>query len=194
MPTQGEVTQLLNAVQSGRPGAWNKLFEAVYSHLRRLAEAQIAREPKGKTLQPTAIIHETYLRLIGTGNISFQDRQHFYSVAAKAMRHILVDDARKKGRRKRGGGIDMPRKRVPLDECVDHLADQSEQSSVLLAVDEAVQRLESSDPELAELVHLRFFAGLGVDAAADVLGISPRTVDNRWRLAKAWLHREISGE
>ncbi len=267
------VTLLLDAVGRGEAAARHRLFEAVYHELRRMAERQMAREAPGHTLQPTALVHEAYLRLFGAsaeplphgrgsethgpnplpqgeehcgtavsavddtggtpvpqGGPHFENRRHFFAAAAEAMRRILVEGARKKGRKKRGGaatplGPPLPRgedggaapvsegkgdettpfgpplargeragRRVPLDECPDAEAACDYDADDLLALDEALGRLESQDGELAEVVRLRYFAGLNVEQTAELLGVATRTVEKRWSLARAWLRRALASE
>ncbi len=159
----------------------------VYVELRRLAEHQMAHVPAGDTLQPTALVHEAYLRLQKKGESPWESRAHFFNAAARAMRDILVEQARKHARIKRGGG----RRRVVLDEAeisVEHRADD------LIALDEALNGLEREDPQSAEVVMLRYFAGLTVPEAAEALSTSPSSVDRRWRFARAWLRRQIEAD
>ncbi|MBU0639974.1 MAG: sigma-70 family RNA polymerase sigma factor [Planctomycetes bacterium] len=179
------VTQLLDAAALGERAAVNNLWSAVYDELHRLAQAQLVQEGPGCALQPTALVDEAYLRLIGDGHVEWANRRHFFAAAAKAMRRILVDDARTRGRLRRGGS-------QPPDALPDELPGPTEDPAKLLAIDEAMQKLEQADPPRAELVMLRYFAGLSVDETAAALGVSARTVDTGWRFAKAWLHRELS--
>jgi RNA polymerase sigma factor (TIGR02999 family) len=179
------VTQLLDAAAQGDTAAVNELWSAVYDELHRLARAQLAPEGPDCSHQTTGLVNEAYLRMIGDGHVGWDSRRHFFAAAAKAMRRILVDDARSRGRLKRGGG------QTPgplLDEPPAH----EEDPAVMLAIDEALQKLEQADPPRAEIVMLRYFAGLSVDETAAALGVSARTVDTGWRFAKAWLHRELS--
>lgn len=181
----GELTQLLVAAGEGDESARKSLWELVYHELRRIARRQMASEAPGRTLQTTVLVHEAYLRLTGEESIQWANRRHFFAAAAEAMRRIRVDDARKRGRQKRGGG-QQPQ---PLEQD-PALVEQD--PAEIVAVDEALRKLEQSAPRQAEVVKLRYFAGLTVDETADALGVSPRTVDNDWRLARAWLHRELS--
>jgi RNA polymerase sigma factor (TIGR02999 family) len=181
-----DVTRILEAVGSGDAGALEKLLPVVYDELRRLAAANLAREAPGQTLQATALVHEAYLRLVGSREPRFETRGHFFTAAAEAMRRILVDRARNKGRQKRGGGA----RRLELNEL--DLASPPPDDD-LLALDEALGRLEQEDRPKAELVKLRFFAGLSVEQAAAALGISRATADRYWRFARAWLFHEICG-
>jgi len=159
-------------------------FAEVYAELRRLAAARLAAENPGQTLDATALVHEVYLRMAGPGSPGFANRAHFFAAAAEAMRRILVEAARRKARLKRGGR----RRRVPLDEA--HRAAESPDD--LLAVDEALTELEEHDPQAADLVKLRYFAGLSHREAADALGVGRRAADRLWLLARAWLLRRLS--
>lgn len=157
----------------------------VYDELRALAYRQMADEAGPRTLQPTALVHEAYLRLLAGGDGTFENRRHFFFAAARIMRQIRVDDARKRKRLKRGGGD----KAGGLKEDPAVFDDDPAE---ILAVDEALQRLEAIEPRKAEVVKLRYFAGLSIEECAETLGVSPRSVDNDWYYAKAWLHRELS--
>jgi RNA polymerase sigma factor (TIGR02999 family) len=182
-----EVTQILSAIEQGDPSAAGELLPLVYDELRRLAAVQLADEKPGQTLQPTALVHEAYVRLVGPDpDRNWGGRAHFFAAAAEAMRRILLDAARRKGRRKRGGGM----ARRSLDG-IDPAAPES--SDDLLALDEALGRLATDDPQAAELVRLRFYAGLPIPEIARVLGISPRTADRTWAYARAWLHQAVTG-
>jgi RNA polymerase sigma factor (TIGR02999 family) len=187
MPTPTHsVTRLLEEWRNGDREALDRLIPVVYDELRRLAARRLRRERPGHTLQTTALINEAYLRLVDAQGVRWQSRAHFFAVAANLMRRILVDHARKNGADKRGGsGI-----RLPLDEAV---AVGGERDVDLIAVDEALERLTSLDPQQARIVELRFFTGLSVEETAEALGVSPRTVNRDWGVAKAWLHRELSG-
>jgi len=159
------------------------LVPAVYAQLRELARQKMAQERDDHTLQTTALVHEAYLRLFGTGQVRFESRQHFFRAAAEAMRRILVEHARGRGRVKRGGR----RERVPLDLAAAATEMTSED---LLSLDDLIDRLEQKSPDAATVVRLRFYVGLSIDETADVLGVNPRTVDREWKYAKAWLYRE----
>jgi RNA polymerase sigma factor (TIGR02999 family) len=161
-----------------------ELLPALYAELRRLAAALAGRLPSGQTLQPTALVHEAYLRLVGDRDPGWNGRRHFFSAAARAMRDILVEQARRKGAHKHGGGA----RRVELTEGLAVIEPPTED---LLAVDEAIQRLQAERPQLAEIAMLRYFAGLSVDETAAVLGISPSTLAREWRFARAWLVRQL---
>ena len=181
----GEVTQLLDAVGRGDERAHDRLWELIYDELRTMAGRQMASEAKDRTLQPTALVHEAYFRLIGNQGIQWNGRRHFLSAAAKAMRRIRIDHARKRKSLKRGGG------RRPSDvECAQPGFDDN--PTQVLAIDEALNRLERKDPRKAQIVTLRFFAGLTIEETAEALDLSTRAVNNEWRLARAWLHRELS--
>jgi len=167
-----------------KPLAAEDLAERVYHELRRLAAAYMRRERPGQTLQPTALVHEVYLRLAGAGT-PWHDERHFVGIAARSMRQILVERARARGAQKRWAGLD----RVSLTESLVHAAAED---AMLPALDEALHRLEQIDPEQAKIIELRYFAGLGIEEAADALDISPATLKRRWSLARAWLFRELS--
>jgi RNA polymerase sigma factor (TIGR02999 family) len=182
-----QVTQLLEAIANGDPTAASQVLPLIYNELRRLAAQQLAREKSGQTLQPTALVHEAYLRLVGgRSEPHWNGRSHFFAAAAEAMRHILVDNARRKRRAKHGGG----RQRVPLDDAVPAPPASADD---LLALDEALTRLAAEDPEAAQLVQLRYFAGLSVEEAAENLGIARATAYRHWTFARAWLLEELAG-
>jgi len=176
----GDVTQILDALRGGDREANDRLLEAVYDELRWLAARKLAREKPGQTLQATALVHEAWLRLGGEGGAAWESRAHFFGAAAEAMRRILVDRARRRGRVRHGGG----RGRVDLDDV--EIATPAPSLDVL-ALDEALERLGGEDPAKARLVKLRFFAGLGLAEAAEVLGISRATADRHWAYARAFL-------
>ena len=185
-----EVTEILSAVAQGDPQAASQLLPLVYDELRQLAAHRLAHKTPGQTLQPTALVHEAYLRLVGdAGGHDWDSRGHFFAAAAEAMRRILVENARRKGRRKRGGDLT----RCNLDAVAEQVA-VPETREDLLALDEALTRLAAVDPQAAQLVQLRYFAGLSIPDAAQTLGVSPRTADRLWAFARVWLLREISGE
>jgi RNA polymerase sigma factor (TIGR02999 family) len=182
-----DVTQILNAIEQGDPHAAAQLLPLVYEELRRLASRKLRSEAPGQTLQATALVHEAYLRLVGKGDEQRWDsRGHFFAAAAEAMRRILVESVRRKRSLKRGGG----RARQELDEL--QLA-APEPVEDLLALDEALDRLASRDPVKAELVKLRYFAGLTIEEAAAALGISSATAKRYWTYTRTWLHQEIAG-
>ena len=180
-----EVTRILAAVERGDSHAAAELLPLVYNELRKLATARMAAEAPGQTLQPTALVHEAYLRLVDVEKADRWDsRGHFFAAAAEAMRRILVDQARRKGAEKHGGGL----ARQDLELLAIAVA---EPDSDLLAVDEALARFEAVDPAKAVLVKLRYFAGMTIPQAAEALGISPTTADRHWAFARAWLHTEL---
>jgi RNA polymerase sigma factor (TIGR02999 family) len=177
-----EVTRILSAIQQGDPRAAEQLLPLVYDELRKLAAAKLSQEKPGQTLQATALVHEAYLRLVGANpEQPWDSRSHFFAAAAEAMRRILINHARDKARQKRGGN----RQRVDLDNLA--VADQASQDEVV-ALDEVLQRLEQHNPPCAELVKLRFFAGLSMEEAAAALQIAPRTAHRYWAFARAWLY------
>jgi len=182
-----EVTSILERLEQGDPRAADELMPLVYEELRRLAEAKMSREAAGQTLQPTALVHEAWLRLSGRDGPRFANRSHFFGAAAEAMRRILVDAARRKSRDKRGGQWT----RVDLEEV--QLAADSD-PAVTLGIDEALTRLAAGHPEKAELVKLRFFAGLSLPEAAQALDLSLTTAKRRWAFARAWLYGELTGD
>jgi RNA polymerase sigma factor (TIGR02999 family) len=180
-----DVTQILRHIEAGQTSAAEELLPLVYSELRRLAAQRMAAENAGHTLCPTALVHEAYVRLVEQQHVQrWEGRGHFFAAAAEAMRRILVDSARRRSSEKRGGG----RLREAVDEAV-LLAPQP--SDDLVALDEALSRLETVDRRAAELVKLRYFAGLTIPEAAAVLQVSPRTADDIWAYARTWLFREL---
>lgn len=182
-----DVTQLLDAAAAGDPHAAAELLPLVYGELRKLAAARLAEEKPGQTLQPTALVHEAYLRLVGGGQADgWSGRAHFFAAAAEAMRRILVDAARRKNSPKHGGGL----ARESLDVIDVAIPEWPED---LVALDEALTRLAATDKAAADLVHLRFFTGLPIPEAARILGVSPRTADRLWAYARAWLHQAVQG-
>jgi len=183
-----EVTRILNAIERGDPKAADELLPLVYEELRLLAAQKMAHEKPGQTLQATALVHEAYLRLVEGAEHGWHSRGHFFKAAAEAMRRILVESARRKGRLKRGGG----RQRVKLDEATSP-ATEDVWADGLIALDAALAKLAEKDKLKSELVKLRYFAGLTSKQAADVLGISHSTADEHWAYARAWLHSEIAG-
>jgi RNA polymerase sigma factor (TIGR02999 family) len=182
-----DVTQILSAIEAGDPHAAAELLPLVYDELRKLAAQKLAQEQPGQTLQATALVHEAYLRLVGEEKgPRWDSRGHFFAAAAEAMRRILIDYARRKGRAKRGGA----RKRVDLDDAdLVSLAAPDE----LLLIDEAIARLAREDARAAQLVRLRYFAGLSVEEAAELSGLARSTAYEHWSYARAWLHCELYG-
>jgi RNA polymerase sigma factor (TIGR02999 family) len=187
-----DVTRILSAIEQGDPHAAAQLLPLVYDELRKLAAAKLAQERPGQTLQATALVHEAYLRLVDVEQAQhFNSRGHFFAAAAEAMRRILVDNARRKQSKKRGGD-GAPAQRVCLD--LDQLAAaSSERLDDVLDIDAAIAGLADADPEAAELVKLRYFAGLTIPQAAAALGVSPRSADLLWAYARAWLLRFLGG-
>jgi RNA polymerase sigma factor (TIGR02999 family) len=186
MAEPADVTELLLAWKEGDSAARDALFDAVYDELRRLARMRLARERPDQSLAPTALVHEAYLKLVDQRRVQWQNRSHFFAIAGKVMRRILVDHARARAAAKRGGDA-----RVPLDDVEAALAPLEID---VLALDAALEKLASLDRRQSELVELRFFAGLTVDETAATLDVAPITVKRDWALAKAWLFRELQDE
>ena len=182
-PTQ-HVTELLQAAQAGEPGAAEQLLAVVYEELHRLARARMAHLPPGQTLQPTALVHEVYLRLADRNDLTWESRRHFFITAARGMRDILVEQARRKAGPVRGGD----RQRQELDEACAVLAAPT---ADVLAIHEALDELEQQDPVKAQIVLLRYFSGLTTAETAEVLGMAERTLDRHWRYIKAWLLKRL---
>ncbi len=180
-----EITQLLNAWCEGDQDALELLAPLVESELRRLARAYLGKEAAGHPLQPTALVNEAYLRLIEWNNVSWQNRAHFYAVAAKVMRRVLVNQALARRRQKRGGEAVLV--------SLTHAGAMPDRSADVIALDEALKSLAQLDERKSRVVELRFFAGLNADETAEILGISARTVHREWDLARAWLFRELRG-
>jgi RNA polymerase sigma factor (TIGR02999 family) len=187
MASTRTVTALLTDWSRGDTTALDQLLPLVYAELRRIAARQLRRERVTHTLQPTALVHEVYLRLVDQRQVDWQDRAHFLGVAAQTMRRILVDHARRHGARKRGDGVQC----VSIDDAKEIAASPE---IPLLALDQALGRLETIDPDLAKIVELRAFGGLTIEEAAHVLKVSPSTAKRDWRTAKAWLNRELGGD
>ena len=184
-PTRTEVSELLEAWRAGDPEAPDRLFPLVYGELKAMAGRR--RHTPGETLQTTALVHETYLKLVDAKRAGYVDRGHFFAVAAHAMRHILVDAARRRAALKRGGDA----RRTDFDEGKLPVA---ERAAEVVALDGALATLEELDPRLGRIVEMRFFAGLSVEETAKALSISPATVKRAWRKARAFLNRELAGE
>jgi RNA polymerase sigma factor (TIGR02999 family) len=185
MDTSSGITELLLAWSGGDREALEKLTPLVYRELRRLAESYLRRERPGHTLQPTALAHEAYIKLIDQQSVSWRNRAHFFGIAAQTMRRILVDHARARLAEKRGGGG----AKFSLDEAIDasdHRADQ------LVALDEALETLTTIDPQKGRVVELKYFGGMTLEETAEVLGVSRATVIREWRMAKAWLYGELN--
>jgi RNA polymerase sigma factor (TIGR02999 family) len=179
-----DVTRILNAIEQGDAGEADKLLPLVYEELRRLAAHKMSQEKPGHTLQATALVHEAYIRLVGSGDQDWSGRTHFFACAAEAMRRILIENARRKKRIKHGGN----QQKVSLDD-VDIVIE--EPSNDIVALDEALKKLALEDATKADLVKLRYFAGLNIPQAAKMLGISSSTADRYWSYARAWLFDEI---
>ena len=179
------VTHLLLEISGGNRNAVDELLPLVYKELKRIAGGQLRNERPGHTLQPTALVHEAYLKLVDQREVTWQNRAHFLGVAAQVMRRILLDYAKARCREKRGGGV----RPAVLDEA---LVVSEDRASDLVMIDEALTRLEQLDARQAKVVELRFFGGLSVEETAQVMGISAPTVKREWAMAKAWLHRELS--
>lgn len=179
-----EITQILREIRDGDPQGAEQLLALVYTELKRIAVQKMAGEAPGNTLQPTALVHEAWMRLAGDGDVSFENRAHFFSAAAEAMRRVLVDSARRKKALRRGGGAT----RATLEE---HHWVQEAQSNELLAVDEALDLLAKEDPAAAYLVKLRYFVGMTMDEAAATLGVPLRSAERTWTYARAWLRRHM---
>jgi RNA polymerase sigma factor (TIGR02999 family) len=185
LPDIIEITEVLHAIDRNEEAASEKLLPLVYAELRRLAAARMAQEISGQTLQPTALVHEAWLRLVNDKDRTWQNRAHFFGAAAEAMRRILIERARHKSRIKRGGG----QARLDIEDL--ELAQSTADDKILL-VDEALARLKVEDPELERIVVMKFFGGLGNEEIAETLGLAKRTLDREWAYAKAWLFRYIS--
>ncbi|MCU0917710.1 MAG: ECF-type sigma factor [Planctomycetes bacterium] len=181
-----DVTRILNAIERGDARATDELLPLVYEELRLLAAQKLSQEKPGQTLQATALVHEAYLRLVGNEPPSWNSRGHFFAAAAEAMRRILIENARRKKTVKRGGALPGGGP-VPAEPTVE------DPGLDLLALDEALARLAAAEPIIADLVKLRYFAGLTIDQVAQIQGISRRTVIDRWAYARSWLAREIAG-
>jgi RNA polymerase sigma factor (TIGR02999 family) len=180
-----DVTRILNAIEHGDEKASSKLLPLVYEELRLLAAQKMSQEKPGQTLQATALVHEAYIRLVEGTNQNWNSRAHFFKAAAEAMRRILVENARRKSRLKRGGD----RQKVELKEAILAIENPSDD---LLALDEALTKLSVEEPSVADLVKLRYFAGLTIDQVAEIQGISRRSVIDHWAYARSWLTREVS--
>ena len=190
-PDQSQpVTALLSAIAGGDGDARERLWTVVYDELRSIAQSQMNAEAPGRTMQPTALVHEAYLRLMGDDGQDWTSRRYFYATAAKVMRQIRIDDARRRKRLKRGGA----RARVDLDDCGGAPALFDDDPAEVLALEEALRELESVDPRMVEVVTLRYHGGLTREQIAEALGIAPRTVDNLWSYARAWLHRKLQDD
>jgi len=183
--SQPELTQLLIDWSNGDKSALDKLTPLIYDELRRLAHHYMSRERDGHTLQTTALVNEAYLRLVNRKDVHWQNRAHFFAIAAQLMRSILVDHARSHSYAKRGGGV----KKVSLDDAV---VVSEERAGEVVALDDCLKRLAEMDPQQSRIVELRFFGGLTIEETAEVLKLSPATIKREWSTAKAWLYRELS--
>ena len=184
-PGDSQATAVLQAAQAGDRQAAKDLLPLVYAELQELARSRLARQPPGQTLTSTALVHEAYLRVAGDSHVTWEGRQHFFFAAARAMRDILVEQARRKARPKRGGG----QRRRELDEACAILQPPSDD---VLAVHDAIQELETNDPLKAQIILLRYFAGLTMDETATILDVPERTLDRHWRYIRAWLIKKLS--
>jgi RNA polymerase sigma factor (TIGR02999 family) len=184
--SSSDVTRLLNRLSDGHEAALDRLLPAVYNELRRIAHEELRGERDDVTIRTTALVHEAYMKLVDHADVDWQDRQHFFAVAARAMRQVLVEHARKRAAQKRGGaGPDLPLDKVTLPVETD--------TERLLALDDALDTLAGQDERAVKVVECRFFSGYTIEETADVLGVSPSTVKRDWRGAKAWLNRALDG-
>ena len=181
-----DVTRILNAIEEGDTRAADELIPLVYEELRQLAAQKLAQESPGQTLQPTALVHEAYIRLVGSEDQNWQNRGHFFKAAADIMRRILIENARRKKSLNRGGS----QQKIKMNEVF--LAIEDPPQDDLLALDEALSQLAREDPRVSELVNLRYFAGLTLDQIAQIMKITRRTADRYWALGKAWLYQKMS--
>lgn len=186
MGPTGEVTRLLVAFRNGEPEAEARLMELTYRELRKIAAGYMRRERSARSLQASDLVHEAYLRLIGQSTTAWRDRAHFFQVAAHLMRRILIDLARKRRADKRGGGVTP----ISLDKALN-LAEA--QPVDLLVLEQALERLQQCDARQCQVVEMRFFAGMSEEEIAEVLGVSARTINREWRMARAWLYEEVYG-
>jgi RNA polymerase sigma factor (TIGR02999 family) len=184
---QEKVTQMLRQVQAGNREALDELFPIIYKELRRLASSQLAGERSNHTLQPTALVHEAYMRLIDQHSVNWQNRAHFFSIAAETMRRILVNHAVQRNAQKRGSGVAC----IELDEAISYHDQAADRELDLVLLDDALKQLEEFDPTQAKIVELRFFGGLTVEETAEVMKISESTVKREWRMAKSWLKTKL---
>jgi RNA polymerase sigma factor (TIGR02999 family) len=183
---EADVTELLQDLEAGRDGSFDRLLVAVYPALRQMARAKLRDQRAGHTLNPTGLVHEAYLRLVRYQDVSWKGRAHFFGAAAQTMRRVLVDHARKKSTEKRQGA------HVSLTEAGLGAADADVSLDELLAIDDALARLAAERPRWVRVVECRYFAGLNIEETAEALGVSHGTVSNDWRMARAWLHRELA--
>src|SRR5436190_13390982 len=188
-PPPAEITRILHEWQAGSREALDRLMPIVYNELRVLASRQLAREWRHDRMQTTAVVNEAYMKLFGQRDVDWQNRGHFFAIAAQLMRRILVDHARRELREKHGGGA----VHVELNDALSKAAEPPLDVLDALALDTALQKLEALDPDQGRIVELRFFGGLTVEETSAVLGISPATVKREWAVAKGWLYRELTG-
>ena len=184
MSNKQNITQLLSTINRGDPNAYKKLFELVYDELRRIANRQLNYEYSDHTFSKTELVHEAYLKLVDQSKIDFNDRTHFYAIAARSMRQLLVDYARKKKADKRGGG----EKPLPLDENIFHIKKHAEN---IIELDEHLDQLSELDERLGQIVELRFFAGLSIEETAEMMELSTSTVNRDWAKARGWLYQKL---
>ena len=181
-----EITRMLLELTDGNEEVVNQILPHIYDELRRLASSYLRRERSNHTLQPTALVHEAYMKLIDQSRVKWQNRAHFFGIAAQVMRRILMDHARKHTAEKRGGDAEL----LPIEEEI--LIVSHDKSAELIALDDALQQLAEMDERKARIVELRYFGGLSIEETAEVLGVSVPTVNREWRMAKAWLYSEIA--
>jgi RNA polymerase sigma factor (TIGR02999 family) len=186
MSKDSEITQMLIELTDGNRDVVDQILPHIYDELRRLAGSYLRRERSDHTLQPTALVHEAYMKLIDQNRVKWQNRAHFFGIAAQVMRRILMDHARKHTAEKRGGDADL----IPLEEEI--LIVSQDKSSELLALNDALDELAKIDPEKARIVELRYFGGLSIEETAEVIGVSVPTVNRHWKMAKAWLYSELA--
>ncbi len=185
MSSPRDITQVLHSASHGDVAAAEQLFPLVYDELRRLARGYLNGERPGHTLQATAVVHEAFMRLVGSEQVAWHDRAHFFAMAARAMRRVLIDHARARGRQKRGGGWD----RIPLERAVSFSVNAP--GTELLALHEALERLAAAHPDVARIVELKFFGGLTSKEIGEVIGRSDATVERHWKFGRAWLYRAM---
>jgi RNA polymerase sigma factor (TIGR02999 family) len=188
MSKDSEITQMLIELTDGNRDVVDQILPHIYDELRRLAGSYLRRERSDHTLQPTALVHEAYMKLIDQNRVKWQNRAHFFGIAAQVMRRILMDHARKHTAEKRGGDADL----IPLEEEI--LIVSQDKSSELLALNDALDELAKIDPEKARIVELRYFGGLSIEETAEVIGVSVPTVNRHWKMAKAWLYSELAND
>jgi RNA polymerase sigma factor (TIGR02999 family) len=185
-PASDEITQMLIELTDGNPEVVNQILPHIYDELRKLAGSYLRRERSDHTLQPTALVHEAYMKLVDQKQVKWQNRAHFFGIAAQVMRRILMDHARKHKAEKRGGDAD----KLPLEEEILLISHDS--SNQLIALDDALKTLAEIDPQKAKIVELRYFGGLSIEETAEVTGVSVPTINRQWRMAKAWLFGQLS--